>query len=139
MSDKAEIPIGFEPYPEMSPFLERLDPLYFKQGTSGHVIDLRILEHNCNNNNSAQGGLLATLADIALGKMSCWNETAPIPGVTTSLSRNDLGTARLGSWIEAAANFHRIGRDLAFAIYYISYGECRLAHLNDLYKEFNVS
>ena len=81
------------------------------------MIDLRILQHNCDNNNSAHGGLLATLADIALGKMSCWNETAPIPWVTTSLTRNDLGMARLGSWIEAAANFPRIGRDLAFANY----------------------
>ena len=132
MSNDAEIPIGFEPYPEMSPFLERLDPLYLKQGASGHVIDLRILEHNCNNNNSAHGGLLATLADSALGKMSCWSETPPITRVTTSLTLNALGAARLGSWIEAAANFHRIGCNLAFANYYISYGERRPALVNGL-------
>ena len=97
MSNDAEILIGFEPYPEMSPFLNRLGPLYLKQGASDHVIDLRSLEHNCNNNNLAHGGLLATLADIALGKMSCWCETPPIPRVTTSLTINDLGAARLDS------------------------------------------
>ena len=139
MSNDAEIPIGFEPYPEMSPFLERLDPLYLKQGVSGHVTALRILEHNCNNNNSAHGGLLATLADIALGKMSCWSETPPITRVTTSLTINDLGAARLGSWIEAAANLHVIGRYLASINCYISCGERRLARASGVHKAINRS
>ena len=102
MSNDAEILIGFEPYPEMSPFLNRLGPLYLKQGESGPVIGLWVLEHHCNNKNSAHGGLFATLADIALGKTSSWSETPPIPLVTTSLTIDYLGAARLGDWIEAA-------------------------------------
>ena len=66
------------------------------------MIGLWVLEHHCNNKNSAHGGLFATLADIALGKTSSWSETPPIPLVTTSLTIDYLGAARLGDWIEAA-------------------------------------
>tara|TARA_B100000676_G_scaffold56869_1_gene56012 strand:+ start:578 stop:700 length:123 start_codon:yes stop_codon:yes gene_type:complete len=39
--------------------------------------------------------------------------------VTTSLKNDYLGAAQLGEWIEAAANFLGIGRDLALVNCYI--------------------
>ena len=66
------------------------------------MIGLRVRKHNCKNKNSAHGGFFATLADIAVGKTQCWSEPPPIPLVTTSLTIDYLGAARLGDWIEAA-------------------------------------
>ena len=77
------------------------------------MIGLRVLEHNCNNKNSAHGDLFKTLANIVLGKTSNWNETSPTPLVTTSLTTDYLGATRLGDCIDSA-DFHRIGRNLAF-------------------------
>lgn len=137
MNSHSDPPSGFEPYPEMSPFLDRLAPLFLKQAATGPVIGLRILGHHCNNKNTAHGGLFATLADIALGKTASWSQSPPVPLLTTSLTIDYFGAARLDDWIEAAADFNRVGRDIAFANCYITCGERRLARASGVYKTVN--
>ena len=62
-----------------------------------------------------------------------------MPLVTTSLTIDYLGATRLGDWIEAAANFLRIGHDIAFVNCNISCGERRLARASGMYKAINRS
>ncbi len=59
--------------------------------------------------------------------------------MTTSLKIDYLGAAQLGEWIEAAANFLGIGRDLALVNCYIYCGECGLVCANGVYEAINLS
>ncbi len=100
---------------------------------------LRVLEHHSNNKNLANGSFFATLAYVVLGKTSRWSETPPIPLVTTSLTDDHLGVARLGDCIETAADFHGAGYGLAIANCYVSCGERHPARASGVYKTINRS
>ena len=61
-------PPGFEPLFRTSPFLDTVGPLFYRRDPErGLVIGLRIAEKHANARGIAHGGLLLTLADIALG------------------------------------------------------------------------
>jgi len=78
-----------------------------------------VLDHHCNRRGIAHGGLLVTLADVALGKTSEWRSSPPARLLTTGIAYDFVGIARRGEWIEARADFYRVGRELAFANCYI--------------------
>lgn len=127
-------PEGFHLYPETSPFLERVGPLFLKMEGMKPIIGLRIGAHHCNNKNTAHGGLIATLADISLGKTAGWSQEPRVPLLTTSLTIDYLGAARLDDWIEAETDFNRVGSDIAFANCYIMSGDRHLARASGVYK-----
>jgi acyl-coenzyme A thioesterase PaaI-like protein len=63
----ADIPEGFLPLFRTSPFLDTLGPFFYRPTASSFVIGLRIASKHANARGSAHGGLIFTLADIALG------------------------------------------------------------------------
>ncbi len=129
-----DLPVGFELYAEPSPYLDRVGPLYQKTGENGFVFGLRVLKHHCNRRGVAHGGLLMSLADISLGKTGEWSQDPPVSLVTASLTIEFLGTARLGDWVEAACDFHRVGRRIAFANCYLSNGDRRIARASGVFQ-----
>lgn len=129
-----EPPEGFTAYPESSPFLDRLGPLYLRMEGSKPILGLLIHEHHCNNKGTAHGGLLATLADISLGKTAGWSQEPRIPLVTTSLTIDYFGAARLDDWLTAKTDFHRVGKDTAFANCYIHCRDRRIVRASGVYK-----
>ena len=129
-----DIPEGYEPYSEPSPFLDKVGPLYQKLGPEAPIFAVRILEHHCNNRGLAHGGLLASLADIALGKSSSWSREPKLALLTTSLTIDYLDAARLGDWVEAVTEFYRVGRDLAFANCYLQVGDRKIVRASGVYK-----
>ena len=60
-------PDGFEPIFRTSPYLELLGPILNKKTPDGLVIGLRAEAKHCNAREQIHGGLLSSLADIALG------------------------------------------------------------------------
>lgn len=108
---------GFEPLMRSSPFLERIGPLWCRRDPdSGQlVLGMRILPHHCNVGGTAHGGLLGTLADVALGYSTAFSRQPPVPMTTVSLHLDFTGAARLGDWIEVHTAIQKIGRRLAFA------------------------
>ena len=63
----ADVPEGFAPLFRTSPFLDTLGPFFYRRTQSSFVIGLRIAGKHANGRGIAHGGLLLTLADIALG------------------------------------------------------------------------
>lgn len=115
------VPDGFLPYKEPSPFLDRVGPLYEREAdAAGLVLGLLVLEHHCNRRGFAHGGLLVTLADIALGKTGERRCDPPVSLLTASLAFDFVGVVRRGEWVEARCDFHRVGRALAFANCYLT-------------------
>lgn len=127
-------PDGFEVFAESSPFLERIGPLFLKAGPDGPAFGLRVETHHCNRRGFAHGGLLATLADIALGKTASWSQDPPAPLLTASLTTELISSAQIGDWIEARCDFRRVGRSVAFANCYMRVGEKVIARASAIFS-----
>jgi uncharacterized protein (TIGR00369 family) len=99
----------FEPVPDPGPFLDHVGPVL----ADGDVLALRIAPQHLNRSGAAQGGLLATLVDFALGRAI--HATAESRSVTVSLTADYLGAAKEGDLVEARTEIERLGGTLAFA------------------------
>ncbi len=133
MSDSDQIPAGFRPYDEPSPFLDRVGPLYERAGGAGPVFGLRVADHHCNRRGLVHGGLIVALADIALGKTGERSQAPRASLITASLTVDFVGGAGLGDWIEAECDFNRVGRRMAFGNCYITAGERRIARASGVF------
>lgn len=63
----ADAPEGFRLVPRASPSNDLIGPLYENRGGNEVSIGLRIEAKHANSRGTCHGGLLATLADLALG------------------------------------------------------------------------
>jgi acyl-coenzyme A thioesterase 13 len=114
--DEPRPPTGFEPLFRTSPFLETVGPLFYrKEPDGGFVIGLRILPKHANARGGAHGGLLLTLLDIALGYRAAFSQDPPAGLTTTSITADFVGAPKLGDWVEAHVDVHKVGSRLAFA------------------------
>lgn len=135
MTDSSEIiPEGFEPYPQTSPFLDRIGPFYLSKDGPVPVFGVRILEHHCNRRGFIHGGLIMSLADVTLGKTGEWSCDPPLSLMTASVTVDFAGTAKPGDWIEARADFHKIGRQVALANCYIRLGDQQIARASGVFN-----
>ena len=67
-SESQQLPDGYAPQPENSPFLDRVVQLFLKMDGMKPIIGLYICDHHCNNKGTAHGGLMAELEDKSLSK-----------------------------------------------------------------------
>ena len=75
-----EIPAGFEPHFRKSPFTDPWEPLYSRRTETSVSLGLRLARSHTNSRGLIHGGLIASLADNAMG-YSC----AQAMGWTSSL------------------------------------------------------
>jgi acyl-coenzyme A thioesterase 13 len=109
-------PPGYAPLFRTSPFLETVGPLFYRRDPErGLVIGLRIAEKHANARGIAHGGLLVTLADIALGYGTAFARDPPEGLITANLTADFAGAAKIGDWVEAHVDVHKLGSRLAFA------------------------
>ena len=121
-----DAPEGFAPLFRSSPFLDSVGPFYYRRDGEGLVIGVRILEKHANARGVAHGGLLMTLADIALGYNTAYREDPPGSWVTANLAGDFAGAAKLGDWVEAHVEVQKSGKRLAFANAYLVVGDERI-------------
>jgi acyl-coenzyme A thioesterase PaaI-like protein len=119
-------PEGFAPLFRTSPFLDAVGPFYYRRDGERLIIGLHILEKHANARGAAHGGLLMTLADIALGYNTAYREDPPGRWVTANLSGDFAGAAKLGDWVEAHVDVQKSGKRLAFANAYLMVGDERI-------------
>ena len=112
------MPQGFEPHFRRSRITDPWEPLFSRRIPGEAIlIGLRAGEPHVNSRGFVHGGLIATLADNAMG-LSCHEHlqgAAPIGLVTVSLGIDYLGIARIGQWLEFSTSFVKPGRSLCFA------------------------
>jgi uncharacterized protein (TIGR00369 family) len=109
-------PPGFEPLFRTSPFLETVGPLFYRRDAKqGLIIGLRIDRKHANARGTAHGGLLLTLADIALGYQTAFSQEPPAGLITANLTADFAGAAKVGDWVEAHVDVQKVGGRLAFA------------------------
>lgn len=115
-----EPPEGFTRHYRPSRVTDPWEPLWSKRLPDRVVIGLHVAEPHTNSRGMLHGGLIATLADNAMG-LSCVEVLsakgqAPAGGlVTVSLATDFIGAAKLGQWVEVDTQYVRTGRTLCFA------------------------
>lgn len=109
-------PAGFVPLPTDGGYMASFGLLYWH--AERRIVGVRIREHHLNNLGIPHGGMMATLADTAIGMMM--REAGRTqPGVTVQLSLDYLSSAREGDWVEAHVDIDKMGARLRF-------GGCRV-------------
>ena len=110
-----DVPAGFAVLPEQGSYLEHVGPLHVREDDDGPAFGLRVEERHRNARGSVQGGLLATLADVALSRGILAEADDERGRATVSLTVDYLAPAQVGDWLEARTRVERVGGSLAFA------------------------
>lgn len=130
----SEIPEGFEPLFRSSPFLDLLGPLYNRRIENELVVGFRVLEKHCNARGLVHGGVLSSLADVALGYSTLVSEDKLVPLITASLSIDYAGGASKGDWVEVKTDVQKVGRKMAFANCYFTVESKRIARASAVFS-----
>jgi uncharacterized protein (TIGR00369 family) len=114
-----EAPAGFELFTRPSPLLDAWRPIYARAEPDRLILGLFLREVHTNSRATAHGGLIAALADQAMG-MSCGvrlrAERLNVTNLwTTSLTTDYLGAAKPGQWLAFDTVFARVGKTLCYA------------------------
>lgn len=108
------VPDDFEPI-TASPFSDRVGPLYISRRDSVPVLGLLVDGHHLNRAGRVHGGLLATLADIAVSR-AAWDHVPDGATIATAdLHIAYLGNVNGGAWVEAWPSIDRVGRAVVHA------------------------
>lgn len=128
-----EIPEGFREIPRLSPFNALVGPLYERRNGDDLSVGLRIEPKHSNSRGICHGGVLATLADLALGYAMLAKTGGKGGFVTAHLAVDYAGAARIGDWIESAVEVQRMGTRLAFANCYLVSGGLRIVRASAIF------
>lgn len=118
------IPEAFRKIERLSPFNALVGPLYERRLGENVSIGLVIEDKHTNSRGICHGGVLATLADLALGyamlaKSGDSGDKRQGSFLTVHLSVDYAGAAKVGDWIESQVEIQRVGARLAFANCYL--------------------
>lgn len=128
------VPPGFHPIQALSPFNELVGPLYERRQAGAELsVGLRIEKKHTNSRGICHGGVLATVADLALGYAMHAQLEAKMSFVTAHLAVDYAGAAKVGDWIESVVEIQRVGARLAFANCYLVSGERRIVRASAIF------
>ena len=112
-------PDGFQRHFPRSGLTDPWEPLYSQILPDRICIGLYLSEAHCNSRGLVHGGLIASLADNAMG-LSCV-QTLKTAGrdvsglVTLTLNAEYLGAAKLGQWLVVDTDYVKAGGSICFA------------------------
>ncbi|MEN9316833.1 MAG: hypothetical protein RJA99_4306 [Pseudomonadota bacterium] len=109
---------GYVLHERKSPLTAPWEPIFAKHADDVVQLAVRVREAHCNGRAMAHGGLIAALADNAMGLSAVGQARAaglPVSSaVTVSLTVDYIGTVRAGQWLEFVPVVVKVGRTLAF-------------------------
>src|ERR1700759_2146355 len=130
----ATIPEGFEPLSRESPLTEPWKPLYAKKTDKAVIIGLRLAKPHTNGRGMIHGGLIAALADNAMG-YSCAQATGWTTSfVTGSLTVDFVGQAGTGQWLAIESDVIKTGKTICFAQCLAKAGDIIIARANGTFR-----
>lgn len=129
----SDVPAGFAPLFRVSPISELLGPIYYKGSGYELSLGLRAQPKHMNLRGTVHGGVLAAIADMALGYTLAFSTDPPSGLVTANLSIDYAGSAKGGDWMETRCDVQRQGGRLAFANCYIYVGDKRIVRASGVF------
>ena len=129
-----DIPEGFERHFRQSPLTDPWEPLYSKRTDKAVVIGLRLAKPHTNGRGLIHGGLIAALADNAMG-YSCAHVMGGASSlVTIGLAVDFIGTAQVGQWLVIETDVIRTGSTTCFAQSLIKADDTVIARANATFR-----
>ena len=90
-------------------------PIFSRTTAGAVIIGLRLAKPHTNSRGIVHGGLIATLADNAMGLSCGVRMKEPQRLVTISLSVDYLASANIGQWLAVETDFVKLGGSICFA------------------------
>ena len=145
------IPDGFAPHFRKSPVTDPWEPLYSRSRNGVIELGLRLEAAHCNSRGFAHGGVIAALADNAMGlsyaaalSAAAQNATAKGVGdvdegaqagaVTVSLGLDYVAVGRIGQWLQISPRVLRAGKSMGFVDAIVTADGEILARANATFK-----
>jgi len=130
----ADIPEGFEPHFRKSPLTDPWEPIYSRKTADAVIIGLRLDKPHTNSRGLIHGGLIATLADNAMG-LSCGVKLDGGPRlVTVGLAIDFIGSAQIGQWLTVESEVLKTGSTLCFAQCRVTADDAVIARANGTFR-----
>lgn len=108
-----DMPEGFEKNDRSSPLTDPWEPIWKRYGPESVQLGLRVAEAHCNGRGFAHGGLLASLADNAMGLTLGF--TGRLTNlVTVHLSIDYVRSVQRGQWLQVEPRIVKLGKSLGF-------------------------
>ena len=128
------IPEGFEPQSRRSPLTDPWEPVYTKQTPDAIILGLRLATPHTNARGFVHGGLIAALADKAMGH-SCGHKMGGAHSlVTVSMSIDFINSAQIGQWLTVETEVIKTGGTLCFAQCFVTADEAIIARANGTFR-----
>ena len=129
-----DIPDGFEPHFRKSPLTDAWEPLYSRRTEKAVIMGLRLAQPHTNARGLIHGGLIAALADNAMG-YSCAQATGwKTTYVTISLAVDFIGSAGIGQWLAVESDVIKTGSTICFAQSLIKADDVVIARANATFR-----
>jgi uncharacterized protein (TIGR00369 family) len=130
----SDIPEGFERHFRQSPLTDPWEPLYSKRTDKAVIMGLRLARPHTNARGLIHGGLIAALADNAMG-YSCAHQMGWASSlVTIGLAVDFIGTAQVGQWLAVEPEVIKTGSTICFAQSLIKADEVVIARANGTFR-----
>jgi uncharacterized protein (TIGR00369 family) len=129
-----ETPDGFEPHFRKSPFTDPWEPLYAKRTEKAVILGLRLAKPHTNGRGLIHGGLIASLADNAMGYSCALATNWTTSFVTVSLAVDYVGSAEIGQWLAVESDVIKTGRTICFAQSLITADDAVIARANATFR-----
>ena len=109
-----ELPPGFLPTPAISPFMALWGQVYTRiDSKEARVLGLWVQDQHLNHQEAMHGGMVASLADNAMGSLSAHASGGPV--ATVHLSVDYLSRVPQGRWLEVHSKLDKLGGRMLFA------------------------
>ena len=143
MSNEMEPPQGFAPHFRKSMLTEPWEPIFSRTTATAVVLGLFARDVHCNSRHRLHGGVIAALADNAMG-LSCakalMDAGRDASGlVTINLSIDYLGSAELGQWVTFETEYVRPGGLLSIAQSFVRADGHEIARANATFRGAKTS
>jgi uncharacterized protein (TIGR00369 family) len=128
------IPEGFQPHFRKSPFTDPWEPLYSKRMDKAVIMGLRLARPHTNARGLIHGGLIASLADNAMGYSCAHQMNNASSLVTVGLAVDFIGSAKVGQWLAVESDVIRTGSTICFAQSLIKADDVVIARANGTFR-----
>ena len=108
------VPEGFAPHFKRSPVTDPWEPLFSRRGEKSVQLGVWLREAHCNSRGLLHGGVIAALADNAMGLSCVASQQAARSALTVSLNVDYIATPKMGQWLLIDPRVVKTGSTLGF-------------------------
>ena len=112
--ESQSVPEGFAPHFKRSPVTDPWEPLFSRRGEKSVQLGVWLREAHCNSRGLLHGGVIAALADNAMGLSCVASQQAARSALTVSLNVDYLATAKMGQLLLIDPRVVKTGSTLGF-------------------------